>query len=321
MKSNVRVTHLRRAINVPLILLALLLLQALPASAAPHQTFPSPIPLPDGFRPEGIAVGRGSEFFVGSIPSGAIYRGDLRTGKGEVLVPPQGGRAAIGLSLDERTNYLFVAGGPTGYAYVYDAASGETAGVYPLTAPGTFVNDVVVTRDAAYFTDSGRPYLYRLPLGAGGALPGPGSAEEIALSGDFDFVPGQFNSNGIDATPNGKCLIIVNSYLGTLYKVNPETGEATLIDLGGADVERGDGILLDGKTLYVVQNRFNQIAVVHLNPSLTAGEVTGYSSDPLFDIPTTIAEFGSSLYAVNARFGTAPDPDTASYDVVKVSKR
>jgi sugar lactone lactonase YvrE len=299
------------------ILLAVLLLSALPASATPPETFPSPIPLPDGFRPEGIAVGRGSEFFVGSITTGTIYRGDLRTGQGEILVK-QNDRAAIGLSIDERTNYLFVAGGGTGNAYVYDAETGATVGVFPLTAPGTFVNDVIVTRDAAYFTDSFRPYLYRLPLCAGGALPDPGAAEEIALSGDFVSVPG-FNTNGIDATPNGKWLIIVNSTLGTLYRVDPETGYATLIDLGGADVERGDGILLDGKTLYVVQNRLNQIAVVQLDPQLTAGEMTGIITDPLFDIPTTIAEFGSTLYAVNARFGTA-DPDAASYDVVGVSK-
>jgi sugar lactone lactonase YvrE len=319
MKKSVSITHLRRALTIPGILLAVLLLQAFQVSAAPPGTYPSPIPLPDGFRPEGIAVGRGDAFFVGSIPTGAIYRGDLRTGQGEILVPPQEGRAAIGLSVDERTNYLFVAGGGTGNGYVYDAATGATVSIYSLTAPGTFVNDVIVTRDAAYFTDSFRPYLYRLPLSAGGALPDPAAVQEIALGGDFVSVPG-FNTNGIDATPNGKWLVIVHSTRGELYRVDPETGHATLINLDGSDVTRGDGLLLDGKTLYVVQNRLNQIAVVRLNPQLTAGDITGYITDPDFDVPTTIAEFGSRLYAVNARFGT-PDPDTLSYDVVKVSKR
>ena len=313
------IKHLRRALTVPGILLAVLLLQALPAAAAPPDTYPSPIPLPDGFRPEGIAVGRGNAFFVGSIPTGAIYRGDLRTGQGEILVPAQEGRAAIGLSVDERTNYLFAAGGGTGNAYVYDAATGATVGVYALTAPGTFVNDVIVTRDAAYFTDSFRPYLYRLPLSVGGALPDPAAAQEIELTGDFVSVPG-FNTNGIDATSNGKWLVIVNSTLGTLYRVDPQTGHATLIDLDGADVTRGDGLLLDGKTLYVVQNRLNRIAVVELNPQLTDGEITGYITDPLFDVPTTIAEFGSRLYAVNARFGTTV-PAPVPYDVVGVRKR
>src|SRR5215210_3478132 len=74
------------------------------------QSFPDVIPLPDGFQPEGIAIGAGTTFYVGSIPTGAIYRGDLRTGEGEVLVPAQAGRRSIGLKYDDRTGLLFVAG-------------------------------------------------------------------------------------------------------------------------------------------------------------------------------------------------------------------
>ena len=88
------------------------------------QSFPDVIPLPDGFQPEGIATGTGTTFYVGSIPTGAVYRGDLRTGEGEVLVQPQTGRAAIGLKYDDRSGLLFVAGGPTGFAYVYDGETG-----------------------------------------------------------------------------------------------------------------------------------------------------------------------------------------------------
>jgi hypothetical protein len=240
-------------------------------------------------------------------------------------VPPQEGRVAIGLSIDTRTYHLFVAGGPTGSAYVYDAATGETVDVYPLAdetpvSDGeTVVNDVIVTRSAAYFTDSFRPYLYRLPLSEGGGLPEPSAVEEIALEGDFEFVPGAFNSNGIDATRNEEWLVIVHSTLGTLYRVDPTTGYATRIDLGEEDVFRGDGILLDGRTLYVVQNRLNQIAIVESDRELTTGEITGEITDPLFDVPTTIAEFGRNMYAVNARFDVA-DPGTASYDVIAVSK-
>ncbi len=177
-----------------------------------------------------------------------------------------------------------------------------------------------MTRDAAYFTDSFRPFLYRVPLGPGGDLPDPGAVEEIALGGDFEFEPGEFNTNGIDATPNGKHLLIVNSTTGTLYKVDPGSGAATEIDLGGDAVPSGDGILLDGRTLYVVQNVLNQIAVVRLDPTFTSGEITKTLTGPDFDIPTTVAEFGSSLYAVNARFTTPPTP-TTEYDVVKVSKK
>ena len=204
-----------------------------------------------------------------------------------------------------------MAGGPYGTAYVYDPSSGATIAEYQLfDGPlfGTFVNDVVVTRDAAYFSDSFRAVFYRVPLDAHGT---PSAAsQEIALGGDFVQVPGPFvfNSNGIDAAPSGASLILVNSVLGALYRVDPDTGYATVIDLGGDSVPGGDGILLDGNTLYVVQNALDQIAVVALNAGYTSGEVMAPLTSTFFRTPTTVAEFGDSLYAVNARFADAPPP-------------
>ena len=116
---------------------------------------------------------------------------------------------------------------------------------------------------------------------------------------------------------DGHTLIIVNSTTGTLYSLDAETGVATAIDLGGASVPNGDGILLRGKTLYVVQNFLNQITVIKLNSDWTSGEVTGVITSDNFRIPTTITFFGGALYAVNARFDTPPTPDT-EYEVVRV---
>ena len=288
------------------------------------QSFPDVIPLPNGFQPEGIATGTGTTFYVGSIPTGAVYRGDLRTGEGAVLVPAQAGRSAIGLKYDDRSGVLFVAGGPTGYAYFYDGDTG--ANVLGANVPGiqltilpSFINDVVITKDAAYFTNSFQPFIYRVPLENNGDLPAVPSVVEIPLGGEYQFTPGAFNANGIAATPNGKTLIIVNSTEGALYNVDPITGVATRIDLGTGAVPNGDGILLQGKTLYVVQNRLNQIAVIELSADLTSGTIAEIITDADFRVPTTIARFGNSLYAVNARFGTAPTPDT-EYEVVRVSR-
>jgi sugar lactone lactonase YvrE len=287
-------------------------------AAAPLQAFPDVIPLPNGFQPEGIAVGKGHTFYVGSIPTGAVYRGDLRTGEGSLLVQPQTGRNAIGLKYDERTGLLFVAGGPSGFAYIYDGETGADQGAIQLTTDmPRFINDVVITNDAAYFTNSSQQELYRVPLASNGEplL----TNETIPLSGDYVFTPGAFNANGIAATPNGDTLIIVNSVDGVLYNVDPATGVATRIDLGGASVPNGDGILLQGKTLYVVQNQLNQIAVIELNSDLTEGSIVDTITSPAFRVPTTIARFGDSLYAVNARFGTPPTPDT-EYEVVRVPR-
>lgn len=301
----------------PLFTLLVVALSLITMGSAAAVAFPDVIPLPDGFRPEGIAVGKGTTFYVGSIPTGAIYRGDLRTGDGALLVQPQG-RAAIGLKYDDRTGYLFVAGGPTGFAFIYNGETGANVAAIQLTTDQSFINDVVITKDAAYFTNSSQPFIYKVPLENNGELSTPLTSVAIPLSGDYQQVPG-FNANGIAATPNGKTLIIVNSTVGALYQVDPETGIATEIDLEGGNVQSGDGILLQGKTLYVVQNFLNQIAVVELSPDLGSGAIVEIITDSDFDVPTTIAKFGNSLYAVNARFSTPPTPDT-TYTVVRVPR-
>lgn len=108
------------------------------------------------------------------------------------------------MSFDARSGYLFVAGGINGAGRVHDTASGVLVYVYTLASGGPFfINDVVVTRDAAYFTNSFAPEIYRVPLGSAGGLSDPADVEEIMLGGDWDQVPG-FNANGIEATADAK---------------------------------------------------------------------------------------------------------------------
>ena len=298
-----------------MLLLAILAVAALAAPAAlAKSTFPKTIPLPNGWQPEGIAIGKGTTFYVGSIPTGAIFRGDLRTGQGAVLVPGAEGRAAIGIEYDR--GRLFVAGGPTGKAFVYDAKTGALIREVQLATgtDATFINDVVVTRKAAYFTDSNRAVIYKLPLSRHGSP--AATAQEIPLSGDFQLVQG-FNLNGIEAV---RCtLISVQSATGKLFRIDPRSGVADEIDLGGLALTNGDGLLLKGRTLYVVQNQDNQIAALRLSSHLESGHLIRTITDPAFDVPTTTDNFGRFLYVVNARFGTTPTPDT-EYNVVRVRR-
>lgn len=293
---------------------------ALPqASVAP--AFPDVIALPDGFWPEGIDFGTGTTFFVGSLASGAILRGDAASGATELLVPPHPGREEVGMKYDARTDRLYVAGGFSGEAYVYDASTGAELAVYPLADPAdglTLVNDLVITVDAAYFTDTFRNVIYRLPLRTDGALPAPGAAQTVPLTGDADFVPGDLNWNGITALPGGDRLIVLNTVLGSLHIVDPQSGAATRVDLGGESVQ-GDGILLLGRTLYVVQGPLDQIAVVQLAADFASGYVERVITDPAFQFPSTVARFGSSLYVVNARLDVPPEPDV-EYSIVRVSR-
>ena len=277
--------------------------------------FPERISLPDRFRPEGIAIGPQGTFYVGSIPTGAIYRGNLRTGEGSTFIPGiEGVRAAIGVEYDH--GLLFVAGGGTGKGFVYSARSGDLLAEHQLatlpidmTTNATFVNDVAIARGGAYFTDSRRPFLYRV---------GHSGVERISLTGDIVYQAGN-NANGIEATPDGKTLIIVQSNVGKVFTVDPRSGETEEITLGQT-VINGDGLLLDGKNLYVVQNRDNKVAVFRLSPSLGSGTLTVNLTDPDFDVPTTIDEFGKRLYAVNARFRPMTEPQETVFWLAQFRK-
>ncbi|MDP8909790.1 MAG: superoxide dismutase [Chloroflexota bacterium] len=295
----------------------LVALSALIAAApAPARPFPGVIELPVGWQPEGIATGAGNAFYVGAIPTGAIYRGDLRTGTGGVAVPPRPGRMAAGIKVDARER-IFVAGAFTGQAYVHDARTGTTLAEYQLGTPGaTMVNDVALTNDAAWLTDSFRAVLYRIPLARNGTLGGQSEVQEVPLTADFELASG-FNANGIDATPDGKTLIAVQTNLGRLYRIDPATGAADRIELSGGDVAFGDGLLLAGRTLYVVQNELDRIAVVRLSPDLRSGTIVDHLTHSALDVPATIAKHGNRLYTVNARFGI-PAPETAPYAVVQL---
>jgi sugar lactone lactonase YvrE len=281
------------------------------AATAIAQTLPRRLDLPNGWQPEGIASGTGNQLFVGSIPTGAVIRVDARTGRSRVVVAGRNGRAATGLKVSG--SRLFVAGAGTGKAWVYNARTGRQLAAYQLAPPGadTFVNDVVVTGQGAYFTDSRRNAIYRVPLD----LSQP--RQEIALSG----VPLQAgnNLNGIVATPDGKSLIAVQTNAGALWRIDPATGRGTRINLGGASVANGDGLLLSGRTLYVVRNRNNRIAVVNLRPDLASGTVARTIASSDCDVPTTVARIGDRLYAVNARFGTTATPRTR-YWIARVAR-
>jgi sugar lactone lactonase YvrE len=307
-----RLTPVRRT----LVLLVMAAVALLPATAG-ASTFPDTIRLPDGFQPEGIAAGRGTSLYVGSLANGAIWKADATSGTGDVLFPGRDGRVAVGIKVDQH-NRLFVAGGPTGMAFVYDAQTGAELAAYQLAPAGTttFVNDVVVTGEAAFFTDSLNPQLYVVPFGPDGQLPAQEEVRTLPLTGDLQHLPG-FNVNGIAAANGGQVLMVVQSNTGLLFSVDPDTGVTSQVDLGGASLTNGDGLLLRDRTLYVVRNRLNMIAVVQLDGSLKSGRLVDVLTDPDFDVPTTIAFQAGRLYAVNARFGN-PDPANARYDIVRV---
>ena len=240
---------------------------------------------------------------------GRIWVADLRTGTGRVLSPGPG-TASLGMKVDAKGR-LFVAGAGGGNGRVIDTRSGAVLASYTFTtATPTFVNDVILSKDAAWFTDSRQPVLYKVPLGRNGELPAASAVQTVPLTGDYVHDPLTNNANGIALTPDRRALIIVQSGTGLLFKVDPRTGVTSKIDLGGAVMTNGDGLLRSDDTLYVVQNRLNKIAVLDLNMSGTSGELIREITSTDFDIPTTAAFFDDRIYLPNARFSTTPTPDT-----------
>ena len=290
------------------LLFALLLALAAPAAVG-AAAFPDRIDLPAGFAPEGIAIGRGTTFYSGSLSGQGIWRGDLRTGDGAFLV--EGGGPFVGMKVDA-SNHLWVAGGPAGNGYVFDAGTGDSLQVIQLAPVGeaSFVNDVVVTGDAAWFTDSFRGVIYRVDRGTG-------QVTEVDLTALAPAEANVFQLNGIDATPNGKTLIAVNSTAGELYRIDTATEDVTTIDMGGASVA-GDGILLLGHTLFAVRNQ-DHVAVIDLAPGLSSGAIVDELTGD-FDVPTTIARHGSSLYVVNAAFRPPGTPPATEFWVTRIAR-
>lgn len=308
----------RLTVSCAAAVLGLTLVPGASPAAAPDRPFPPRIELPDGFQPEGIAIGPGPTAWFGSRADGDIYEVALRTGEGSVI--SQGpGTPSVGLKSD-RQGRLYVSGGSSGTARVIDVETGAVERTYQLATAPTFVNDVVLTESAAWFTDSAKAQLYRVDRAADGE---PGSAATtLPLTGDWRQVAG-FNANGISTTPTGRALLVVNSTTGLLYRVDPATGAAREFDLGGASLTQGDGMLRHGRTLYVVRNSLNEVAVLRLSRTGLSGRlVRTITADDLgpgasFDVPTTVARFGSHLYLPNARFSTPPTA-TTDYWVTKV---
>jgi outer membrane protein assembly factor BamB len=289
-----------------------------PATAAPTNNFPARIDLPDGFFPEGIESGRGTSVFVGSIVDGAIWRGDVRTGSGDVFAAGDQGRASIGIAYEASRNRLWVAGGGpsitgagAGDVRVYDASSGELLRTFAIPAPADpnvrFLNDVAVTRDAVYVTDSFNPQLVVIPLPADGSLPGVNDATLLTVTGDFVQTTPGANLNGIVAK-NG-ALVVAQSNTGKLFRVDPATGTAEGVDLGGTPpLSNADGLELRGHLLFVVRNN-NVVTVVRLDSELTSGVVLGDITGEL-DTPSTATVAAGRLWVVNPRFNTPPSPST-----------
>jgi hypothetical protein len=313
--------------------------------------WPDAIRLPPGFESEGIELGNGHDFYLsgtswsGTLASaGAVYKGNLCTGEGEIIAEATG-KPLVGLSFDARTNRLYGASGDPGAfggiytnrgVNIYDGTSGQLIEEV-MFGDGSVTNDILVTKNAVYVTDSVNPTLFKIPLDDNGQR--SGDWETVDMNGFvMDRSGVGFNANGLVGDFDGTDLVVVNSNTGVLYHVATDSENATPIDIQGDEQVffDGDGLYMEGRTLYVLQNGVlpkvfpAKIAVLELSEDLTQGTFVRNIVSDSFAVPTTIRGFGDSIYAINTHFceitpvcGRDPaslDPLNTQTEVVRVDK-
>ena len=253
----------------------------------------------EGTFPEGIAYhAESGAAFVSGAGDGSLHRIDLASGDVDTGLVP-GSRPPFGIiGLAVGDDDLWAAGGMTGEILRFDVASGELeATLSTPEAESTFLNDLVVAPNGdVYVTDSNRPVLFRVPDGG----------DEVEAWLDLDGTPIPFgegiNLNGIVVSEDGESLIVVHMASGTLYRIDIASRDVDPIDLGGATVEAGDGMVLERTTLYIVQNGPDQVSVVELAGDLTRGEIVGVLEDERLTDAATAALAGDDLLVTNAQF-------------------
>lgn len=310
------ITHRSRSWRAPLAALGACGTLAVAALAAPAYAKPATevIVLPGASSAEGVAVGRGATFYAGELFGGDIFRGNLQHGTVQRIVDTPPDQMAVGLKVDDASGLLFVAGGFSGQGRVYDALTGAHVATYQFGTPGqSIINDVALTRDGAWFTDSARAALYFVPISPTGS---PGPFSTLAVTGPASGTAGDFNLNGIAATPDGRTLIVGHSTDEALYTVDPATGASALL----VRVAGPDGILYAAGRLWVAQPFQNTVTALRLSPDLTGAVVDKVITSDLFQTPTTVALHGSRVVVVNAKFDTGFPPTADQYEVIIVDR-
>jgi sugar lactone lactonase YvrE len=278
-------------------------------------------------RPEGIASAAEAPYiYTSELFYGGIKKVNLETGEYEQIVEPYGYLVRGAAGLKYYKGAIFVAGigpqaGLPGLLYVYDSETGEE--IVACAPPGIslFLNDLIVYKGKVYVTDSGVNTIFVVDADA--ALKGECIVSSIELPEElFLSTTGQFLANGIVGYEGG--LLFPRS-VGGLYYL--DLSDEIVREVVGTT--NGDGLTLDGDTLYVNEGvGFISVYRLSFEGGTVSAEFERNIMSDLFDTPTTSTLCGDYIVSVNARFGSAvlfgPDegfPDySETFNVVAVDR-
>ena len=260
---------------------------------------------PEITYPEGIAVDEKTKaVYVGSAATAAIARMNPDGTGASILVkegtlPAEPFPSVLGMKTDG-AGRLWVAGGRTGIISVIDTASGKELKRFEVPTKGkSLINDVAIVGGSAYVTDTLVPTLWRIPV-KGNDLGALEAWIEFAGS-PLQYETGP-NLNGIAATPDGRYLIVVQMNKGLLFRIGVNDKRITQIDTGGEALNTGDGLLLDGTTLYLVRQGEQEVVTLALSDDYSRATVRNRFRDPAIMWPATAAKAGDRLLVVSTQF-------------------
>ncbi len=310
-----------RSLCTTLVLSVALTGVVVPTASARPMTYELPGD-PGGSKFEGIGYdARAQRYYVSETTGGEIHRGRLGSANAAEWLAGDGtdGRwTARGVTVDSRGR-VYVAGGPNGIdhpgapdLWVYDR-DGKLLAALRTGVPNAFLNDLAIGPDgAAYVTNSNAPQVFRVAEHHG--------RWTIRTWADATAtIPTQtgFNLGGIVLSPDRTALIVAQGNVGKLWRFSLRTGAVSAVDTGTADLVNADGLVQDGRTLWVVRNFSKVLSTLRLaHDGRTARLVAATPTDPE-RVLTTAKLAQGRLLLVDSKF----DEPTAAppYQVVALT--
>jgi sugar lactone lactonase YvrE len=275
-----------------------------------------------GVLPEGIEVTPAGRILVTSSATGDIFVGSVGSPTMQTLASgaAQGRTSALGVHTDPRGR-IFVASVSGIDVLRADGSLLARRAVPQDHAATAYLNDLVITHDAVYVTDSNEALVWRAPL-LGNEI---GDLEPWLDANALmpDFQPGWFYLNGIAASPDGQRLLVSAQGLGALIRVDVASRDASFVDMDGSVFGNfgPDGMLLRGDVVRGVLNygapeAGQGLYAARLSDDWRSGTVVTHDTTAAFSSPTTVARSGDRYLVVNSQLDTAPG--TPPYTVVAV---
>lgn len=254
--------------------------------------------LPDGFTyPEGAAWDPSTGgVYVTSTPTGAVAVAAAGSDTASVWLPAGSDGRGLTLGIEFARGSVWIVSPPALYEYRPDGTlRSRHAAASP---PGAgFLNDVAITDDGVYVTDSNKPVLWHLPLDA----PDGTELQPIDVGALVATAAGQ-GFNGIEALPDGT-LIVGQFGCCSLLHVDPRAPSAVAVDLGGYQLAASDGMSLHGDDLWIARGvTSDSVDRIRLCPTYDCGTVVAGPPDPALSFPTDVQVVDGAVLVVNSQF-------------------